>query len=108
MQLIRVLMLALAVAMASGGATSFANDKDRAARQQELDAACEAARAERLAADRQKLMAECVGNAKGSQAECEAQLSNYGERSGTRPPLYYDLPACEAAIDFQKSSRSTG
>jgi hypothetical protein len=97
----------MAVAIAVGGTIAFANDKDRAARQAELGAACETACSKRLVADRQKLVAASVGNAQGSQGECQADFSNYGERSGSRPPLYYDLPECEAAIDFHKFSRST-
>ena len=82
-----------------------ADEEDRIARQQALDEACEAARAKKLAVDRRRLVAECMRNKQRSQADCEAEFSTYGERTGTRPPLYYELPECVAAADFQRSTR---
>lgn len=96
-------MAFVALALAAPGLP--ASDQDRIAAQQELDAACEAARAKQLAADRQRLVAECVRDNEANRADCEAEYSNYGERSGSRPPLYYNLPECEAALEFQQSTR---
>lgn len=82
-----------------------ADQQDRLARQNELDAACEAARAEKLTILRQQLVAECMQNDDRSEEDCTAEYSHYGERAGNRAPLYYDLPACEAALEFQQSTR---
>ena len=32
---------------------------------------------------------------------------NYGERAGNRPALFYDLPACKRAFEYQRSYRRT-
>jgi len=82
-----------------------AADDERVARQRQLDQACEAARAKVLVPLRRDMVAECVAKEQRDQTDCEAEFSNYGERAGTRPPLFYDLPECVAAADFQKSTR---
>ena len=101
----RFLIKGLALELVFGGTAVCASDKDRTARQQELDAACERARTKRRDPEQQKLAAECVASARGSQAESDAEFLNYGERFVNRPPLFYNLPECEAAIDFHKSAR---
>ena len=80
-------------------------DKDRVARQQELDRACEAARQKVLVPLRRDKVKECMATEDRDQEDCEAAYSNYGERAGSRPPLLYDLPECVAAADFQRSVR---
>lgn len=102
-QLFRV---AVAVVAFSSGATAVAAE-DRQARQAQLDAACEEARQRQIAIDKPPLIEECVQQGK-SQADCEATYRNYGGRSGARAPLYYDLPPCEEAFDYQHSQRRGG
>ena len=38
-------------------------------------------------------------------AACEAFYSDFGAQSGNRAPLFYDLPECVEAFDFQNSHR---
>lgn len=81
-------------------------DRDREQKQAELDAACEAAREKKLAPIRKRLIEECVE--KGEQPDrrsCEVFYADYGAQSGNRAPLFYDLPECVKAFDFQTSQR---
>lgn len=83
--------------------------ESREEKQARLDAACEAKRQELLAPLRSKYIAECVSNKElPSKEECERFYADYGERMGGRAPLYYDLPECVKAFDFQQSARSSG
>ena len=59
-------------------------------------APCASARAEKLAPLRQRYIDECV---RGRGRD------RYGDRSGTRPPLLYDLPECVEAFDYRRSYR---
>ena len=72
--------------------------------QQELDAACEAARESKLAPLRQQYIDECVQKQKKDLDHCTRFYSDYGSQTGGRAPLFYDLPECKKAFDFKKSS----
>ena len=81
-------------------------DRDRDQKQAELDAACEAAREKKLAPMREQYIEECVKN--GEQPDrrsCEVFYSDFGAQSGNRAPLFYDLPECVEAFDYQNSQR---
>jgi hypothetical protein len=81
-------------------------DRNRDQKQAELDAACEAAREKKLAPMREQYIEECVKN--GEQPDrrsCEVFYSDFGAQSGNRAPLFYDLPECVEAFDFQNSQR---
>lgn len=96
-----------------GFSTIALADKDREAKQAELDAACEAARQSKLEPMRRELVQQCVDEKQfDSREECETYFSDYGARSGGRrhgrAPLFYDLPACVEAFDYANSERSGG
>ncbi len=56
---------------------------------------------------RKEYIAECVTNNElPSQEECEQFYADYGERMGRHAPLYYDLPECVEAFEFQQGARS--
>ena len=81
-------------------------DRNRDQKQAELDAACEAAREKKLAPMREQYIEECVKN--GEQPDrrsCEVFYSDFGAQSGNRAPLFYDLPECVEAFDYQNSQR---
>lgn len=81
-------------------------ERDREARQAELDARCEQARERKLAPLRAQYVEECVREKHYStRRECEVFYADYGARSGNRAPLFYDLPECVEAYDFQNSQR---
>jgi len=81
-------------------------DAARDQKQAELDAACEAAREAKLAPLREKFVAECVRNGEQPDRQfCETFYADYGARSGNRAPLFYDLPECVEAFEFQNSQR---
>lgn len=87
----------------------FASDEERAARQAELDRACEAARELRLRPIRQQFIQECVDEGQfETREECERYYADYGARSGTRAPLFYDLPECVKAFEYAQSERAGG
>ena len=82
------------------------NNKDRATKQAQLDAECEAARERKLAPERDKYIDECVRNKmKENREACERFYRDYGAKTGTRLPLYYDLPECVRAFEFRRSYR---
>lgn len=83
-----------------------ARDSDREARQAELDAACEAAREKKLAPLRKQFIEECVEKKEQpSRQACETFYADYGAQSGNRAPLFYDLPECVEAFEYQNSQR---
>lgn len=84
----------------------MSDNGDRQAEQEKLDAECEAARELKLAPERAKFSEECVEKQqKSDRAACERFYSDYGARFGNRAPLYYDLPECVRAFEFQRSHR---
>lgn len=88
--------LAAGFVLATG--VGYAGEDDRAARQAELDAACEAAREAKLAPLRAQHIEECVAKEqRQDRAACERFYADYGNRSGNQAPLFYDLPECVAA-----------
>ena len=84
-----------------------ASAEDWETKKQELDEACEAAREAQLSVDRTQYVNECVvKKQKESRAACEKFYSDYGSQSGSRPPMYYDLPECERAFEHRQSQRN--
>ena len=74
--------------------------KDEQAR---LDAACEAAREEKLAPLRAGFIDECVEKKqRPDRAACERFYADYGNQSGNRAPLFYDLPECVKAFEYRR------
>ena len=92
------LLISVAAALVLATGIAWAGDDDRAARQAELDAACEAAREAKLAPLRAQYIEECVAKEqRQDRAACERFYADYGSRSGDRAPLFSDLPECVAA-----------
>ena len=82
--------------------------ESRQDKQGRLDGACEVARQKKLAPIRKQIVEECVANKElPSRKECERFYSDYGQRMGGRAPLFYDLPECVEAFEFQQSARSS-
>ncbi len=73
-------------------------------KQATLDAACEAARQQKLAPMKAEFVEECVEKKqKPDRAACERFYADFGNQSGNRAPLFYDLPECEEAFQYRKS-----
>ena len=82
--------------------------ESREDKQARLDGACEVARQTKLAPMRKGFVEECVANKElPNRKECERFYADYGNRMGGRAPLFYDLPECVTAFDFQQSQRSS-
>jgi len=80
-------------------------DEARDAKQAKLDATCEAARQAKLAPIRKQYVDDCAANKElPSLEECERFYADYGERTGRKAPLFYDLPECVAAFNFQQGN----
>lgn len=73
-------------------------EKDR------LDAACEAAREQKLAPQRARYVEECVAKGERDRAGCEQYYRDYGNRTGGRAPLHYDLPECVKAFEYGRGT----
>lgn len=74
-----------------------------------LDAQCQAARQVLIAPERERYIQECIATQerqKDPVEYCNRFYADYGERAGDRPALYMDLPECEKAFEYEKSSRS--
>ena len=80
-------------------------------KQQRLDAACEAARNEKLAPERQRFIKQCAAHQDKTLSECQYFYRDYGDtifkNNGEiqRYALYFDLPACQTAFEFQQRQR---
>ena len=105
----RALMAFMCLALLSPGA--FASKKDRKFEEEQvrLDQACEVARQKKLIPERQKYIDQCVkeGKPRPDRESCERFYADYGNQSGNRAALYYDLPECEAAHEHRQSVRSS-
>lgn len=100
------LLLCLSIATAAVPLSADARDPDREARQAKLDKACESAREAMLAPLRRQFVEECVREEhRPTRRECEDFYADYGARSGNRAPLFYDLPECVEAFEYQQSER---
>jgi len=96
---ISVILLSLLV-------TPVAAKESREDKQARLDRSCESARQKKLIPMRKEVVDQCVANKeRSSRKECERFYADYGERMGGRAPLYYDLPECVTAFDFQQGVR---
>ena len=80
-----------------------AGDKD--AKQTELDNACEARRQIEIAPLREKAINACVEVEGKERDYCERYYQDFGNRAGDRPALFYDLPECVAAFEYQKNKQ---
>ena len=75
--------------------------ESRADKQARLDAACEVERQRKIAPLRQQVIEECIANKEfPDRNECERFYADYGERTGRKAPLFYDLPECVTAFEF--------
>ena len=75
--------------------------ESRVDKQARLDAACEVERQKKIAPMRQQVVEECVTNKEfPNRSECERFYADYGERTGRKAPLFYDLPECVTAFEF--------
>ena len=98
-----LLILLLSSFIGFPAAILAATGGEQVAEQAELDQACEKAREKKLAPERKKYIEECVAEKqRPDRASCELFYADYGNRSGNRAPLYYDLPECVKAFDYQK------
>jgi hypothetical protein len=88
---------------------ALAKKESREEKQARLDAACEVAREKKLAPKRARFVEDCVANKElPSRQECERFYADYGGRMGGRAPLFYDLPECVTAFEFQQGVRDPG
>jgi hypothetical protein len=80
-----------------------------AATDPKLDAACNAAREEKLAPERKALIQECVKQGK-SQSTCSSYFSSYGDATGNSGNYtvrkYDELKECEAARNARSDHRA--
>jgi len=77
--------------------------------QTRLDGECETARLKKLTPMRKGFVDECVINKElPGRAECERFYADYGNRMGQRAALFYDLPECVTAFEYQQSVRQSG
>ena len=96
----------LSAAFCFTAASDLMANRDREQKQAELDAICEEARQEKLAPMRDQLVDECVENGdRRDRASCERFYADYGAQAGQRAPLFFDLPECVEAFEFQNSQR---
>ena len=83
-------------------------DQSRVEKQAQLDAICEDARQQKLTPLRQGFVEDCVANEElPSREDCQRFYADYGNKTGGRAALFFDLPACVTAFDYGQSSRSS-
>ena len=80
------------------------SERERQAKQAELDGACEVARQKKLIPLRAGFVDECVEKKqRPDRQSCERFYADYGNQSGNRAPLFYDLPECVKAFEYSRS-----
>jgi hypothetical protein len=94
--------ICLSVSMQTGASTR--EERQREARQKQLDQRCEKARQKALTPLKEKFTRECIDEGRDADY-CQKRHADYGKRTGKRPPLFYDLPECVEAFEFKKSYR---
>ena len=92
-----LILFLLTPAIFSGSASAG----DSQGKQAELDAACEAARQVALAPRKADIYQECIDKFKKNPEVCEQEADGYNGNRVGGSPLFYDLPACEAAFEYQ-------
>ena len=82
---------------------------DVSSRQADLDLACEAAREGLLAPMRKMYIEECIQRTRrysgDVRARCERKYADFGNHTGARAALFYDLPECVEAFQFRRGNR---
>lgn len=92
-------------------ASTFAIDDPDIQRLKALGKKCQDARTAKLAPMRAKLVEKCVKEERRPRAECEVEISTYGENQsnasgrGVKPGLFYDLPECILEFEAYQSPR---
>ena len=75
----------------------------QASEQAKLDAACEAARENKLAPLRAGFIEECIEKKqRPDRAACERFYADFGNQAGSRAPLFYELPECVTAFEYRR------
>ena len=100
-----VWMLLIVLSMAAPAAgQARESERERAAKQAELDGACEVARQNKLIPLRAKYVDECVDKKqRPDRASCERFYADFGNQSGNRAPLFLDLPECVKAFEYSRN-----
>ena len=102
MKNIQVLLFVVFISLIVNPALAKESRENKQAR---LDAACEVERQKKIAPMRQQVVQDCVANKEfPSRKECERFYAAYGERTGRKAPLFYDLPECVTAFNFQQGN----
>lgn len=103
---LRLLLLTALLATTANAATFEADKQATLKRQAELDQACENARTVKLEPLRQKIYNECMNADRSTEqpADCKRQAAGYNGNRYEAGPLFYDLPACVTAFEFQKAN----
>ncbi len=102
----RLLLFVTMVMLGAATGNAVETERDRKAKQAELDAICEQARQRKIAPLREKVIRECVDKEqRPDRASCERFYADYGERTGSQDPLFYDLPECVEAHEYRRSYR---
>jgi len=105
MKSIQILIL---IALALPSHVPVLAKESREQKQDRLDGVCEVARQKKLAPLKAGFIEECVANKElPSRKECTRFYADYGARMGGRAPLFYDLPECVKAFEFQQSVRES-
>lgn len=73
-------------------------------KQAKLDKACEAARQVALKPRQDEIYHECLTKFKKSKLVCQQEADVYNGNRINGAPMFYELPACEKAFTFRKTS----
>ncbi len=100
----RFLLSIVLILLLAGPALAGESREDK---QAQLDGACEVERQKKLTPMRKEFVEECVAKKQLPNREaCVTFYADYGNRMGGRAPLFYALPACVTAFEFQQGVRN--
>ena len=101
----KAIQFLIIIMLTAGLSNTVIAKESREEKQARLDSVCEVARQKKLTPMKKKFVEECVANKElPSRDECVTFYADYGNRMGGRAPLFYDLPECVTAFEFQQSS----
>ena len=102
----KLILLAIVAMLSSAIGNAIETEEERRAKQAERYASCDQARQRNIAPLRERMISECVEKEqRPDRACCGRFYADYGERTGSQDPLFYDLPECVKAHEYRRSYR---
>lgn len=74
-------------------------------KQSTLDKACESARQKALLPRKKEIYKECINKFKKEEKICQEEANAFNGNRINGAPMFYELPECVKAFEYQKKNR---